>query len=156
MHFAGDDYVLVDAGDPPFAYGLYATAKVERGDLKFYDHLDAEIHDPTGPPEEKAVLFLNGEPSGFRAGLRLRAIVLPRVTRAPMRLRPCSPAQALQALAPSTLLQTGGDRRQLFDDCASLVRRLPAFILDTGPRTEQFGEDVAYTIGRLVDTVANK
>jgi hypothetical protein len=156
MHFAGDDYVLVDARDPPFAYGVYATAKVERGDLNLYAHLDAEFHDPTGAPEEKGVLFLNGELPGFRAGLRLRAIVLPRISRDPMRLRPCSPAQALRALAPSTLLQMSGDRRQLFDDCAKLVRRLPSFVLDTGPRTEHFGEDMAHTIGRLVDTVANK
>lgn len=156
MHFAGDDYVLVDTDDIPCAYGLYATAKVERKDLELYTHLDAELHNPTGPPEEKGVLFLNREPPGFRTGLRLQAIVLPRITREPMRLRPCSPAQALQALAPSTLLQMGGDRRQLFEDCTRLVRRLPAFVLHTGPRTEQFGQDVARNIGRLVDTVASK
>jgi hypothetical protein len=155
LHFAGDDYVVVETDGTPCAYGLYATAKVERKDLDLYTQLDAELHNPTGPPEEKAVLFLNREPPGFRAGLRLRAIVLPRITRDPMHLRPCSPAQALQALAPSTLLQMGGDRRQLFEDCTRLVRRLPAFILHTGPRTQNFGQDVARSIGQLVDRIAS-
>ena len=89
MHFAGDDYVLIDASDAPRAFGVYATAKVERTDVPLYSRLEAEFHHTTGPAGEKAVLFLNGDPPGFQAGLRLRAIVLPRISASPMRVQPC-------------------------------------------------------------------
>jgi hypothetical protein len=154
MHFAGDDYVLVDNCEYPRAYGLYASVKVARKDLARCAGLDAELANPAGPPEEKGVFFLDREPPGFRSGLQLRAIVLPRITRDAMHVRPCAPARALRELAPATLFQIVGDREPLFEHCTRLVRQLPAFMLDTGPRTDHFERDVARTISGLLDGIA--
>lgn len=153
MHFVGDDMVLVDEADEPRAFGVYTTVNVVRTDVVHGMPEAASILNPHGPSSDKAVFRLHNEPDGFRSGLPLKAIVVPRIGNLPMRVEPCSAAHALASLAPSTLLQMAGEREALFAHCAQLARKLPAYILHTGPRTTQYPRDIARTIDQLLEKI---
>ena len=51
--------------------------------------------------------------------------------------------RVLQALAPSTMLQLGGDRAATFKACAALVRRLPAYHLFLGEDPQEIAATIA-------------
>lgn len=124
-----DDYCLVSADDPPVAHALYATAKLDEASL---ERLGLPV--PAGPAAEKIVL----DPAAATVGgvaerLPLRALLLPRVAERTGELEPVSQAQALAALAPSTLLQLPNSRGGDLAALARLVRTIPAYRVAVGP-----------------------
>jgi hypothetical protein len=129
---AGDDYVLVEP-DPPYVHGLYASAKLDWDHLaRVPDLLPEPVNTPSSP--EKACAFLS-DPDGNRLsrGFPLRAVFLPTVTggRATS-VAPVTPARALRALAPATLLQLPGSSAGDLTALANLTAALPCFELRLG------------------------
>ncbi len=91
LGYLGDDHVLLDtAGGARRAHSIYKTASVR-------------VATDTG---EKALLDMAGR---VRESLPVRAIVVPRVQGGTTRVRRVSGADALRALAPTTVLQTPFD-----------------------------------------------
>jgi hypothetical protein len=130
--YAGDDYVLVEP-DPPYVHGLYASAKLDWDHFARVPNLLPEpVNTPSSP--EKACAFL-ADPDGNKLsrGFPLRAIFLPTVTggRATS-VAPVTPARALRALAPATLLQLPGSSAGDLTALADLARALPCFELRLG------------------------
>ena len=70
------------------------------------------------------------------SGFPLRAIIAPRVQGDKPRLSPLPAAQALAALAPSTLLQLVPGGQEALSAMAKLLDRVPAFRLEVGGPTE--------------------
>jgi len=134
LEFLGDDYVIVRSEPTPMVYSLYATAKLNPGDVERYPDLRPLLSKQEVPADEKAVLFLDPR---FRAQLRLElpieAIAIPRVTgRDETVLVPEAEAVVQQAASFTTMSQlpyAGDHTHQLF---AGLCARLPGYRIELG------------------------
>lgn len=138
LAYGGDDYVALTAS-PATAHTLYASAKIDARSLALVGDLPLAC-----PPqnEEKGVAFL----PGVRPQLPLRALLLPRVTGGRTTFRRASGAEALRALAPTTVFQLPGNDGEAFAWMASFVRTLPAFVLDLGDDRDRIPHCVAQAI----------
>jgi hypothetical protein len=131
--YAGDDYVAVEAEPQPRVHSLYCSGKLQPGHAQLLPHLPPPSFDGDGSPEEKAVFYVGDRfPERMSEGFPLRAVVAPRVTGSQPRVAPASPAQALAALAPSTLLQLVPAQPEAFSRMARLLEDVPAYALEVG------------------------
>jgi hypothetical protein len=137
LRYAGDDYVAVCSGPAPAVHSLYCSGKVHQEDLHRLPHLELAFADGVRP-DEKAVFYVEQAfPGRSIAGFPLRAIVVPRVTdRRAARAVPGTRAEALAALAPSTIFQLHPPARDALAWMAGLVRRVPTFVLELGSDVE--------------------
>jgi hypothetical protein len=148
LGYLADDYCLV-ASDPPRVFSLYGTAKLDGAMLARFPELAGRVRNPDRPAGEKAVLVLPAAGAGgLRPAAPLRALVVPRVSGAdPPRLRPAARAEALRALAPSTIFQLPGAGAGALGRLGAVVRALPAFVLELGPDLDAAAARVAEAIG---------
>ena len=137
LRYAGDDYVAVGAAHVPAVHSIYCSGKVHQRDLHRLLHLEPALADGIRP-DEKAVFYVEQAfPGRSIAGFPLRAIVVPRVTdRRAARALPGTRAEALAALAPSTIFQLHPPARDALAWMAGLVRRVPTFVLELGSDVE--------------------
>jgi hypothetical protein len=152
MSYAGDDYCLTKADDA-HVFSLYNTAK-----LKGPEDLDRvpEMRGRSFNSDSferggvgKATFNLSEIwPERVATELPLRAILLPIVTgRVESRLESCSPAEALLALAPSTVAQLPHSGQADLARLATLASALPAFRLYVGSDITQIPEVIGGVIG---------
>ena len=134
MGFLGDDCAVlrIENGEPE-AHALYRTAKVAKslleGKLSALRALETDLVHDRG----KAILRFDRNGSRMLVRSRIRAVVVQGFgAGVRSRLRPTSAAQALRALAPSTLLQSPGTGQRALAVLASVVARTPCFALDAG------------------------
>jgi len=134
LHFVSDDYCLLEDGPEPVAHALFGSAKIH------VDHLDrlpplqaAAVLRPVEAGEKAILLMEQAAPGRMAARLPVRSVLAARVTGASRpRLVPISAAEALRAVAPSTLMQLYRDDSSVCGDIAALVRRLPCWRLELG------------------------
>ncbi len=123
MQIVGDDYTAVELTDRGArAWSLYGSIKVgERADV-------------FGGQDHRRMLLLGQDmPGSPTESLDLVAVLLPRIKGGQeSRLTRASPADALRALAPSTLLQAPYEDRQSIGILADLARSIPAHHLHLG------------------------
>lgn len=135
LRYAGDDYSLVTAGEPPRAHGLYGSAKLKTlADLHRFPALAGCVVNPSPQPGDKLLLQLAAAfPQQLGDGFPLKAVLIPQVgAEGPARLEPLSASAALAAAAPSAVAQLPGTAREAFRLLGQLVRQLPCFLLHTG------------------------
>jgi hypothetical protein len=132
--YAGDDYVLVKTSPEPRVENLFNSARLWDDMLLRFPEFQRTLTNPAASPDEKADLRLaDCMPRQDFVGFPLRAILLPNVTEAPgSAIRPASPAQAMIALAPTTMLMPHVDSSKVFRRIVDLVKALPAFQLNLG------------------------
>jgi hypothetical protein len=132
--YAGDDYVLLSAGEQPQIHSIYNSAKLGADDIHRFPHLVPAISNHHALGAEKAILFLHDHlPHKMARRLALRAVLLPSVTGKPeTRLRPASSAAGLLALAPSSLFQLPGTGPDSFQIIAQVARQVPCYVLQLG------------------------
>ena len=149
LFYAGDDYVAVGSA-PPTVHSLYCSGKVHRDDVQRLPHLAAGLAD-AGRPDEKGVVFVEAAfPGRCVAGFPLRAIVVPQVTdRRVAHARPGTPAEALTALAPSTIFQLHPPAREALAQMTRLVRTAPAFVLELGADVESIPAELLRLLEQL-------
>lgn len=134
LGFAGDDYCLLSPGDPPWVNSLYLSAKGDAHAAALLGGLREAFAASPLKTWGKSVLFVDEvRAQGIRHGFPLHGIVVARRTGDSLSsLSRLSPAAALRAVAPSTLLQTPGDRAGDLAGLAAIVRQLPAWELTLG------------------------
>jgi hypothetical protein len=134
LTYAGDDYVGVALDPEPRVFSLYCSGKLQPGHAKLLRHLPTPDFAGDGTPEEKAVFYVGDRfPERMSTGFPLRAVVVPRVTGALRpRVHPATAADALRALAPSTLLQLVPARPEALTAMRRLLEVLPAYSLELG------------------------
>jgi hypothetical protein len=145
MQYAGDDYVVLALSPSPRVSGLYGTAKLAVSQLTAFPWLTESVEDPGGLPGEKALLFLDRRHARqLSDGFPLRAVLVPRVTGRPgTRLVETSPAAALAALAPTTILFHPRAGDQELRKLGQLVRALPTYVLECGTDLGQIPRVIA-------------
>jgi hypothetical protein len=134
MRHLGEDYCLIANGDPPSIFSIYSSAKVEVATLDRLPGLRDLIVAMPDSPEEKVLLDLRaGNPERMMRSAPLRAIAIPRIVEDPeTRVAPCSAAEAMVAVAPSTMLQLPGNGPRLMRTLSDAVRSVPCFALEVG------------------------
>jgi hypothetical protein len=134
VRYAGDDYVVVEPGAPPRLYSLYNSGKLERHHLVRFRDVLTRLPRDDDVADEKAVIFADElYPGQVIRDFPLRAVIVPRVTKATRaRLLEISPAAALAALAPTTLLQHHPPQPNALPAMAALVRSVPTLSLELG------------------------
>jgi hypothetical protein len=131
--YAGDDYVAVDPGSEPHVYSLYCSGKLVPEHSRLLPHLPAPTFAGDGSREEKSVFYVAERfPERMCDGFPLRAVVAPRVRGSAPAHTPAGVAEALAALAPSTLLQLVPAEAEALKTMAGLLERVPAFRLGVG------------------------
>lgn len=149
--YVGDDYCLVAGGPQPLVYSLFSSGKIHFADLAHFPRLQAARTLLHYTDADKALFFFAGqEHLDLVAALPLKAILLPVIAaQARSQLCAISPAQALLALAPSTLFQLVGGKGQAMQQISQLVRRLPCFRLSLGPDRAQIPALIAAQLAEL-------
>lgn len=131
LHLA-DDYCVVADG-PPRAFTFYRSVKLYPQSLRL-GPLAAWSPGAAWTVDGKNVLLL--EDTGPHE-LPLKMILLPRVAGGGSTVvRAATAAEALRALAPSSLFQLPGAKPETFTFFAKLAKQLPAFHLDLGADAE--------------------
>lgn len=140
LRYLADDYCLVRA-DPARVYSLYCTAKLKgAADFARFPELASWVGNPDREPQDKAVLNLQQHrPEKLLDEAPLRALVVPtvRAGQQDSQLVPIRGAQALLALAPSTLFQLAGTHQESLSRMTRLVRQVPCYSLQLGSDTQQ-------------------
>jgi hypothetical protein len=138
MDYLGDDYVLVYVGTKASVARAYATAKADARTLTLLPSL-ASAGAGAAPRsgrnnrwDGKVALRLAGTPGLDVVEAEVAAVVVVRVAPEP-RLRAARSGIALRAATPSALFQLACDRGVAFPRLAEIVRRVPCFMLETGP-----------------------
>jgi hypothetical protein len=138
LDYLGDDYVAVETGGPSFrAHSIYATAKPSAASLELLPGLEADVLAATDPSNgAKAALGLAAAHAArLPSELEIRALVMPALESDPTtagRIEPASGAEAMLAMAPSTIMQHPSRRGEGFGEVAALARGLPCFRLGVG------------------------
>ena len=128
----GDDYVVLDLADErPTAWPVARLMKQDAGGLARLG-LDPATLRAVGPNwQDKYEIDTNALPPGSRVQrLPLVALVLPRLTGGPCRVRRATGREAMVAFAPSNLRQLPGGFETGMAFMARVVRALPAYHLD--------------------------
>jgi hypothetical protein len=145
LDYAGDDYVLLSLdGERPRAHSLYATAKVPGESLRLLDELQVSDEQRLNLDDGKVVLDARDlGPDRLVDRLQIDALVLPRVGSEETRLRPARGAEALRALAPSTIYQAPYDGGAAMEPLTALARSVPSYVLELGGHAVKVPELVA-------------
>jgi hypothetical protein len=145
----GDDYVLLDAGSPcgspPTAHALYGTMRLHQAHLDRFPalmtHHDHVFEEPWSGRAKVTSYISRHRPDRLTSDLRLVAIVIPQVVgNEPPEVTRETPARALLALAPSSVLQVDPTDAALFARLARLCRLLPCWRLPLGPDLARVAE----------------
>jgi hypothetical protein len=133
LRFAGDDYVAIGRNGEPAVYSLYCLAKVHRADTDRLPHLESALASDAPVSAKLVVDVATMFPGRSIRSFPLRAVVVPRVTGRPAaRVLPGTQAEALRALAPSTIFQLHPPAPQALAQMAELIRTVPTFVLELG------------------------
>ncbi|RYX82447.1 serine kinase [bacterium] len=150
LMYAADDYGLVGSEPEPYFYSLYSSGKVNAPDVSKHPIIASAQHSAI-LDTQKALYFLHSYfPEKISKGFPLRAIIVPRVTpQIETRVRRIGQAQAMLALAPSTLFQLPGAEAEKFGRMGALVKSLPAYALESGSDWKQIPRVLGELIAEL-------
>ncbi len=130
LGYVGDDYVLVETEPSPRAMSVYGTAKLDAPSVSLFPKLPAMRL--TNDAQKFVVDVARERPGLMRRSAAITAILLPRVTIGSTCVRSVGPAEALRALAPSTILQHSGESATGMAVMSRLIRNVPAYVLELG------------------------
>lgn len=134
LSYASDDFCVLTDEPHWRVHSLYGTGKLSREDLVRHPLLVERVSNPDAPPGEKALFFLSEH---FRdrliGSMPIKAILIPKVTdSAASEIVPASGAQAMRAIAISTMEMSGWTGGSVFSDVARFVRAQPCYTLRIG------------------------
>ncbi|MDQ2674061.1 MAG: serine kinase [Chloroflexota bacterium] len=134
LRYAGDDHCLVSTDPIPYAHSLYCSGKLNPDSLERLPALRPALSNGDRLDQEKGLILLAGLAwPRVVAGFPIRAILMPQVHPGPeTELVSASPAAALLALAPSTMLPLPKSHSAGLGALATLVRRVPCYRLRLG------------------------
>jgi hypothetical protein len=141
--YAGDDFVLLDVAENR-VHSLYNVAKLDEKGINLFPRLEPYLFNRDKMPEQKGQVFLwNHFPEQLIPSFPLQYVLLPKFSgTADTRLIPASSADALRALAPSTLGLLKADEHY-FAKIASAVRKWPSYHFQTGTELQQISASIS-------------
>ncbi len=132
--YAGDDYCLLSINATSNVHALYCSGKADAASIAMLPRLQTAFTNSTLSAEGKSIIFVTDQyPEAMVRSFPLRAVVVPRITPdVDCRLDAITGAEALRAMAPSTLFQMPGNRAASLSRLATLTRAVPCWRLTLG------------------------
>jgi hypothetical protein len=149
LNVAGDDYCLISGLPRPYAHSLYNTVKLKgEEDLRRFPDLQTRFAYFKDLTDAKPLLFLEEHfPGKVSVGFPIKAVLVPHITgETATYTHELSPAAAMRALAPSTMLQLAGAGQSAMYIMGALVRQTPCYTLELGTNLAQIPEAIAHVI----------
>ncbi len=138
LSYLGDDYVMLRSGEPPLVCSLYSTAKLTPDHLRrVLPQFQGRVVRGVSDLQDKVTLQLGQRHAAQLVPmLPLGAILITAVARdGRTAVAPASRAEALQAMAPTTIFQLPGAGAGDFARMAAIVRRVACHRLHLGTDT---------------------
>jgi hypothetical protein len=134
LRYIGDDYCLIEHGQPPVVHSLYSSGKADARSRSLLPHLANTFGPTVIDPMGKFIAYLAEHvPQSLLQSAPLRAVIVPQVGEVDLcEAYPTSSATALRALAPSTILQFPDSSAQLLTQMTRLVWDIPCWKLLIG------------------------
>jgi hypothetical protein len=147
--YLSDDYCLLTNSDSPTVSSLYNSAKVKASEIKKFPFLKKALNTHIFPDSDKALYFIaNYQASKLLPGFPVRAVLIPQVSGSPnTELCEASPAQALLALAPSTIFHFPGTENRAIRKMSRLVKQVPCYILKSGTDLSTIADMISRILG---------
>lgn len=151
LQTVGDDYVALGGIEPALMRPLYRIVKQDRAGLERLggpaDRLSARPENWRGKVEfDPEALF----PGCFAEALRVAAIVLPQMVRAPVpRILPAGAGEAMRALMRTNLYQFPGEPEDGLEYYAGLLRTVPVHRIELSERAQDNGAALADFVAAL-------
>lgn len=150
LPFVSDDYVIVATPPQPWVHSLYSTAKLVPDNLSRFPELRGKLSNADQLSSQKALVDVHAHfPDKLISGFPIRSILLPRVTGArETQLRPATAADAVLALAPTTVAQLEGHSHETFSKIVAVSGSVPSYWLDVGTDLTQIAVVIGDCLGR--------
>jgi hypothetical protein len=154
MDVLSDDYVVIETRGTLRAHATQSTAKLSADSASRLGLSKAVIHaagfeaTPEGPA--KAAVDIRDLTRGtMPRALRVAALIAPTLSDQPRpQLKPITSAEAMRALAPSTVLQARSGAPGLLAAMGRIVREAPGYSLRLGPDPSANAAEVARVVDR--------
>ncbi len=134
--YLGDDYIGLESCEyGTFAgHSLYSATWLMADQLVRFPYLIPHAIYPQRPDQEKTLVLLSRTcPRQLAAVASIRALVLPRITSNPsVQIRPASKAEALLAMAPSSIILRPSSGAVTLNKLARLAEQVPRYWLELG------------------------
>jgi hypothetical protein len=144
--FLGDDWIgLEEAADGSFiGHGLYGSCLVTPKHLTRFADLAPYAGAANHSFEDKSVVYLSHiYPERIEQRVTIGVVALPRVVgRGETSFRPASQAEALLALAPSSVMFLPGASARSLDKLGKLVECVPCYWLELGRDVDRIPDAV--------------
>lgn len=147
--YLGDDYIAIQHSNPLTLHSVYHSVKVAAPMARALTN--TALLDEHGTVHDKAVLFLRDIfPDSVQHTATLDAILIPRIVEGPATtITPARKAEALIALAPTTLMQLPFSPTDTPAQLSTIIERTPCFNLLLGSDKAA----VAPTIAQFLSTL---
>ena len=153
MGYLGDDFVgFSSAGGSFVGHGIYGSCLLNVHHIKRFSDLEAIAHAAHHSFEDKNVVYLRDAfPGAMRSEIEIKALLLPRVVDAQStRTRTASKAEALMAIAPTSVMFLPRPSRSAFERVSNLVESMPCFWLELGRDVETIPTAVRSLVDELM------
>lgn len=153
IKYLGDDFIGLEMKkDGSFTgHGFFASCLLNVDHLKRFPELQRYAVPANYAYEDKSILYLS---DAFAALLEqstpINAIALPRVVNSDLTsFKPATKAEALLALAPSSVMFLPSPNVRALDKLAKLVDQVPCFWLLLGRNVDQVPDAVKQLVGEI-------
>jgi hypothetical protein len=150
--YLGDDYIGLESSNAGSFQGhsIYSATWLMADHFSRFPRLLRHAIYPKRPQHEKTLALLSQAlPRQLCRAAPIRALVLPRITTGPARLRPASKAEALFALAPSSILFRPNAGAATLNKLGRLAEQVPCYWLDLGKDLTEIPALVAEVIDHV-------
>ena len=146
--YLADDYCLLQIAEPVRVFSLYNSAKLSHNQVAKFETFAGRS---AGMDGDKHLFFLNEIwPARLKRSSTCRLLLLPRLSgNRETSIEPASPAEALRAIAPSTIFQLSGAGRQSFEQLSNFVQAIPARRLNLGTDFAQIPEKIQQCLAEI-------
>jgi hypothetical protein len=141
LYYIGDDYCLLTLDDQPKAYSLYHTGKLYENDSPSYHFLSefSQSECTLGVKGEKSLYFFYPRfKENIIQSVPIKAIIVPKVANLikPV-IKPISAAKAYLAVAPSSIFQLHGARKESHQHIVKLLKKVPGYSMELSSNREE-------------------
>lgn len=152
MGYLGDDFVGIQMHDGACrGHGFFSSCLLNVHHLRRFPDLKPHAVPAHQDFEDKSILFLHEVfPDSLRGTVDIGAIMMPRIVdREESSYRPASKAEALFAIAPTSVMFLPRPSQKAFDRVTDLVLGLPTYWLELGRDIDGIPDAVKALIGSV-------
>lgn len=134
MQYLADDYVALSRHSREVS-SVYSSVKIATNRIQTFPELNVWAETDTQNSLEKRIAFLSELfPQQIQKSAHLRAVLIPRIKPdGPTTIVPTTAAQALLALAPTTIFQLPLASDDTFSNLRTILESLPCAVIELGP-----------------------